>query len=259
MKTPIQEAETDMKNRAEPGAAAPTFMPLYEQIKTLILRALQEGEWRPGQAIPSEIDLAGRFRVSQGTVRKAIDELAAEHLLVRRQGKGTFVATHKEPRMQYRFLRLMPLQGEPEYPDSRLLECRRARASSEVARLLELKPGDGVVFLRRLLLFKGEPTVADEIYLPGTIFRGLTAEIFNEYRGSLYNLFETEFGTRMIRADEHIRAVPAEEEISLLLRVPRGTPLLCVDRVAYSYGDRPVEFRRGMYRTDRHWYKNTLS
>ena len=74
----------------DPGAigaqAAPAFSPLYQQIKTLILRSLQAGEWKPGDMIPSELDLAARYRVSQGTVRKAIDELATDNLLVRRQG-----------------------------------------------------------------------------------------------------------------------------------------------------------------------------
>ncbi|HXM81598.1 MAG TPA: GntR family transcriptional regulator, partial [Burkholderiales bacterium] len=74
--------------------SVPSFSPLYRQIKDLLLESLRSGEWRPGEAIPSEIELAARFRVSQGTVRKAVDELAAENLLVRRQGKGTFVATH---------------------------------------------------------------------------------------------------------------------------------------------------------------------
>ena len=76
--------------------STPSFSPLYQQIKSLILQSLHTGEWKPGEPIPSEIDLAARFRVSQGTVRKAIDELAAENLVVRRQGKGTFVATHAE-------------------------------------------------------------------------------------------------------------------------------------------------------------------
>ena len=94
---------------APPAAeAGPAFSPLYQQIKDLITRGLQAGEWKPGEAIPSETDLAARFRVSQGTVRKAIDELATENLLVRRQGKGTFVATHAEEQIQYRFLRLRP-------------------------------------------------------------------------------------------------------------------------------------------------------
>src|SRR5213080_4406395 len=91
---------------------APAFSPLYQQIKTLITRSLEAGEWRPGEAIPSEMELAARFKVSQGTVRKAIDELASEHILMRRQGKGTYVASHNEPSYQYRFLRVTPDSGD---------------------------------------------------------------------------------------------------------------------------------------------------
>ena len=93
------------------SSQTPAFSPLYQQIKGLILQSLQAGEWKPGDLIPSELELAGRFRVSQGTVRKAIDELSADNLLVRRQGKGTFVATHSEQQVQYRFLRLEPDSG----------------------------------------------------------------------------------------------------------------------------------------------------
>src|SRR5512132_1469077 len=93
--------------------ATPAFSPLYQQIKGLILQSLQAGEWKPGEAIPSEMELAARFRVSQGTVRKAIDELAAENLVVRRQGKGTFVSTHAEQHVRYRFLKLVPDSGAP--------------------------------------------------------------------------------------------------------------------------------------------------
>ena len=89
-------------------ASVPAFRPLYRQIQDLIVQALADKEWLPGEMIPSEMDLAARFEVSQGTVRRAIDELAAENLLVRRQGKGTFVATHADPRAFFRFLRLVP-------------------------------------------------------------------------------------------------------------------------------------------------------
>lgn len=240
--------------------ASPTFSPLYQQIKRLLMASLEGGEWRPGESIPSEIELAARYKVSQGTVRKAIDELAKEHHLVRRQGKGTFVSTHSEERTQFRFLRLAPLDGQPEgYPEGRLLECRRARASAEVAKLLDLRTGDGVVVIRRVLSFRDVPVVLDDISLPATIFRGLDASKFNEYRGSLYNLFETEFGTRMVRADERIRAIAADAMTAQILRVEAGAPLLCVDRVSYTYADKPVEFRRGLYRTDRHFYRNQLS
>ena len=118
----------------DPTMVAPTFSPLYRQIKALITQRLEAGDWKPGEIIPSEIELAARYKVSQGTVRKAVDELAAENLLSRRQGKGTFVATHTEARAQFRFLRLVPDEGEQGYPQSRILECRRMRATAELAR-----------------------------------------------------------------------------------------------------------------------------
>ena len=237
---------------------SPTFSPLYRQIKKLITQSLESAEWKPGEAIPSEFELATRYKVSQGTVRKAIDELAAENLLMRRQGKGTFVATHNETQTLFRFLRLLPDHGEQEYPASKLLECRRGRASAEAARVLEIKTGDAVVILRRLLIFCGAPTVIDEIWLPGNIFRKLTAETFNAYKGSLYKLFETEFGTRMIRAEEKIRAVAAGKTEADLLGVASGYPLLSVERVTFTYGDKPAEWRRGLYLTTSHYYSNKL-
>src|SRR6187455_2935782 len=158
------------------GLTTPSFSPLYQQIKSLILQSLHAGEWKPGEPIPSEIDLAARFRVSQGTVRKAIDELAAENLVVRRQGKGTFVSTHAEQHVRYRFLKLVPDSGAPEDlpADRKVLECRRARASAEVARALQLRTGDPVVQVRRILSFAGRPTILEDIWLPGNTFKGLT-------------------------------------------------------------------------------------
>ena len=103
---PTPAADTDLTSGAASwGGQAPSFSPLYQQIKGLILQSLQQGEGKPGEVIPSEFDLAARYKVSQGTVRKAIDELAADNLLVRRQGRGTFVATHAEQHVQDRFLR----------------------------------------------------------------------------------------------------------------------------------------------------------
>jgi GntR family transcriptional regulator len=240
-------------------ASSPTFSPLYRQIKALITQGLESGEWKPGEIIPSEVELAARYGVSQGTVRKSIDELAADNLLVRRQGKGTFVATHNEDRVQFRFLRLLPDDGDVHPHVSRLLECRRLRAPAEIARQLDLKPADPVVCIKRLLQFDGVTTVFDEIWLPGAIFRGLTAERLADYKGPLYAMFETEFGTRMIRASEKIRAVGADAVVAELLGVALGSPLLSVDRVSYTYGDRPVEVRRGWYVTNGYYYQNDLS
>jgi len=238
---------------------APSFSPLYQQIKGLITRELQAGVWKPGEAIPSELDLAARFKVSQGTVRKAIDDLAADNLLVSRQGKGTFVATNAEERIQYRFLRLMPDDGVARSMERRLIDCRRVRAPADVARALEVKSGDAVVQLRRLLLSDGRPVVLDEIWLPGTLFKGLTAERLADYKGPMYGMFEAEFGVRMIRAEEKIRALAAEPSVAEWLAVKPGAPLLSVERLSFTYGDKPVELRRGLYQTDQHFYRNQLS
>ena len=238
--------------------SSPTFSPLYRQIKALLLESLQSGAWRPGEAIPSEMELAGRYKVSQGTVRKAIDELAAENLLFRRQGKGTFVATHGERNVRFRFLRLAPDSGEPDPVERELLEFRRSRASADVARVLELKPGEPMVMIRRLLKFGGDPVVLEEVWLPGTLFKGLTAAAVSEHRGALYNLFEIQFGTRMVRAEERLKAAASDVTNAVLLCVQPGHPLLAVERVSYTYADKPVEWRRGLYKTDRYFYKSEL-
>lgn len=237
---------------------SPTFSPLYRQIKSLILQGLESGEWRPGEAIPSESELAIRFNVSQGTVRKAVDEMAAENLLVRKQGKGTFVASHADPRAFFRFLRLVPLSGCVEQSVSQPLECWRAKAGPEAARVLQLPLGAPIIIVRRLLKFSVKPVVLDEIYLPGEIFAGLTLDVLKDWQDSLYSLFETRFGVRMIRAEERIRAVAADRGSTELLGVTEGSPLLSVERVSYTYGDRPVEWRRGLYSTVDHYYLNDL-
>ncbi|EZP39263.1 GntR family transcriptional regulator [Janthinobacterium lividum] len=244
---------------APAATASPTFSPLYQQIKALITQSLQSGEWKPGELIPSEVELAGRFKVSQGTVRKAIDELAAENLVMRRQGKGTFVSTHHEARAHFRFLRLVPDEGVPHYPESKFIEVKRVRAPADVARLMDLKSGDAVIFIKRVQYFDGVPTIVEELWLPGLIFKGLTAERLVEYKGPMYGLFETEFGTRMIRASEQIRAVCADAGAAQLLNIDLGTPLLSSERVSFTYGDKPVELRRGLYLTSRHHYQNELS
>jgi GntR family transcriptional regulator len=240
------------------ASESPTFSPLYRQIKGLILQALDGGEWRPGEAIPSETELAVRFGVSQGTVRKAVDELAAENYLLRRQGKGTFVASHNDPRSFFRFLRLQKLNGEVETSQSVPLECWRAKAGQEAARMLGIQLADPIIIVRRLLQFSGKPVVLDEIYLRGDTFAGLSLDTLKDWQGSLYGLFESRFGARMVRAEERLRAVAADRTAADLLRVPEGSPLLSVERVSYSYGDRPMEWRRGLYSTVEHCYVNEL-
>lgn len=237
---------------------SPTFSPLYRQIRGLITRGLESGEWGPGDVIPSESELAVRFGVSQGTVRKAIDEMAAENLLVRRQGKGTFVATHNDPRAFFRFLRLAANEGELKPLKSFPLECWRAKAGADVARTLALEPGAPIIIIRRLLRFGDAPAVFDEIYLPGELFPDLTMDILKSGGMSLYSLFENRYGVRIIRADERLRAVAADRISAELLQVTEGSPLLLVERVTFTYANKPVEWRRGFYSTNDFHYHNEL-
>lgn len=241
---------------------APAFSPLYQQIKGLILQSLQSGEWKPGESISSEMDLAARFRVSQGTVRKAIDELAGENLLVRRQGKGTFVATHAEQQVQYRFLRLRPDQGSlanEGAAERRIIECKNTRASADVGRALGLRSGESVIQARRVLSFGGVPTILEDLWLPGAAFKGLTAQQLSDFSGPTYAMLELAYGVRMVRAEEKIKAVLPDAEQAAWLQTMPSTPLLSVTRTSYTYNDVPMELRRGLYRTDSHHYRNELS
>jgi len=128
-----------------------------------------------------------------------------------------------------------------------------------VARALALRSGDAVMQARRILSFAGVPTILEDIWLPGQAFKGLTAEQLANYQGPTYAMFELDFGVRMVRAEEKIRAVLPDEEQAQLLQITPVTPLLSVERIAYTYNDVPMELRRGLYRTDTHHYRNELS
>jgi GntR family transcriptional regulator len=232
--------------------------PLYEQIRQLIVAALAAGEWRPGDALPSEAALATRFGASAGTVRRALDELTAAHIVERRQGSGTFVSTHAAPQQQFRFLRLVA-DDEARGFTRELLSCRRQRATADIARALGLRAAEPVIEVRRLLHRRDRPVVLDELWLPERHFEGLNAEVIATHPGALYALFESRFGVHMVRAEEKLRAVAATPEAASLLQVSPGEPLLSVERLAYTYGDRPVELRRGLYYTSCDHYRNELN
>ena len=237
---------------------SPTFSPLYQQIKGLLLKSLQDGEWKPGELMPSETELAARYGVSQGTVRKAIDELAAENLVDRKQGRGTFVATHSEAKSQHRFLRLFADEEPTVKPKSSYLSVDRSRASSQIAKLLDIKPSEPVFVVKRVMRFDQVPRIFDEIWLPASQYKGLTLEMLQQWNSTLYSLLESSFNVRMLRATEHIKAVGAQSEQAAILQVDAGTPLLLVERLSMTYADRPVELRRGWYLTDKFSYKNEL-
>lgn len=237
---------------------SPNYRPLYDQIKVLLTQRLISGEWRPGDMIPSEIDLAGRYKVSQGTVRKAIDSLAGENILIRRQGKGTFVATHNEDGIKLRFLRLTAANGQKEALQNELISCIKSKADNRMAKILEIKAGAALIEIKRLLTFSGRPLIYDHVIVPAAPFKGLNGARVEENQGSLYSMYETEYGIRMIRAEERLTAVAANKDVAEALSLKQGTPLLSIERVSYTYGDKPMEWRLGLCLTDDHHYMSEL-
>lgn len=242
----------------KPFANAPAFQPLYRQIKALITRSLVSGEWRPGELIPSEIELASRFSVSQGTVRKAIGELAGENLLVRQQGKGTFVASHSEERSQFPYLRITPDRSDLESLSASLIECRKIKLDAASARRLGLAAGAAGFLIMRTLAISGEEVVYEEIRLPAVPFRGLSLETIERHHCMLYSMYESEFDIRILHVDEQIKAIAAAGAVAGHLDVRAGDPLLTVDRVAYTYDEKPVELRRSICNTREHHYRNKI-
>jgi GntR family transcriptional regulator len=236
----------------------PAYQPLYRQIKHLITESLVAGEWRPGEPIPSEIELAQRYSVSQGTVRKAISELAEQNLLVRHQGKGTFVASHSEERKNFPFLRITPDRGSMDALSAQLIDFWRIKLDAESAQRLRVHEAASAYLIRRLLAPAGQSVMYEEIRLPAELFDGLSAQTVDLYHCMLYSMYESAFRIRILHVEERIRAVAAEGEVAVRLEVDDQVPLLSIDRVAYTYGDRPVELRRSYCNTREHHYRNRI-
>ena len=232
--------------------------PLYIQIKKRITESLVCGLWHPGQSIPSEIELAQSYNVSQGTVRKAIDELAAEKILIRRQGKGTFVASHNEEHNQLRFLRLTSSLGDKEKLDNKLISFEKEKASNGLAKTLGINSASTVVSIKRVLTFNEKPLILDLIKVPAASFRGLTPEKVIEKKGSMYRMYETDFGIQMLHAKEKIRAVTASAEAAELLGVSVDSPILSVERTSFTYDNKAIEWRLGLCLTENHHYATEL-
>jgi GntR family transcriptional regulator len=237
---------------------APDYQPLYRQIKYLITESLVSGEWRPGESIPSEIELAHRYSVSQGTVRKAVSELAEQKLLVRHQGKGTFVASHSAEHTKFPFLRIRPDEGNLESLSASLLDLWRIKLDARSADELRLTEGASGWLIRRLLSPAGVPAVYEEIRLPSLSFEGISKSVIEQHDCMLYSMYESSFNVRILYVEERLKAELAEGEVATQLDVQAGFPLLVIDRVAYTYGDRPVELRRSYCNTADHHYRNHI-
>ncbi len=249
---------------ADSGAGS---VPLYRQVKSALLRLLESGQLGPGETLPNEAQIAKALAVSIGTLRKAVDELVHEHILVRRQGKGTFVALHNNDRFMFQFFHIEPrpdvfdprVVQEREFPVVDNIAFMSGRATDSEAYALRLRVGDAVWRVDNALNLGGQCIMHDRIVISAALFKGLTEKRFQERPNTIYNLYQTDHGISVIRAQERARAVAASSEVARVLKLRVGTPVMEVHRVAMTFGERPVELRISTINTHDHDYVSLIN
>jgi GntR family transcriptional regulator len=241
-----------------PIAPQAAGMPLYRAVKRALLGAIESARFGPGDALPSEAELGAEFGVSIGTVRKAVDELVAEHIAVRRQGRGTYVATHDAGRLMFQFFHVERSDGLRERPAVDLLSFERLRADEAAAQALGLRIGEPVVQIENALRLQGRAVIHDRLIVPAAMYRGLSERRLRERSGTIYQFWQAEFGITVLRAQERARAVAADRASARALGVAVGAPVIEVRRTALSFNDKPVEYRVSIIDTARHDYVNML-
>ncbi len=228
--------------------------PLYQSVQRQILDALSRGEWRPDEAIPSEKRLCERFGVSIGTLRKAIDGLVNDHILVRQQGLGTFVASHNRPRQFFQFFNISPHDGPRSYPDISLLAFSVGKADRMAAQKLGVEVNSETFKIKNLLTMDGRSVIVDNITLAADRFPGLTETLVRDRPNTLYNLYLDAFGVNVIHIDERVRATAATAIIAKPLGLNPGDPVLEIRRIAFTFNRQPVEWRISHVNTTHYEY-----
>jgi GntR family transcriptional regulator len=231
--------------------------PLYRQVREIVLQRIARGDWQPGTLLPAEPKLGLELGVSPGTVRKALDELAADNLVVRQQGRGTFVAAQTPDSSLFHFFRLIDRHGQRVTPTSRELGREQGPATQEERRRLALQARARVVRIRRLRQ-AGDGAIIERIVVPSGLFPGLYAHQ-GELPNTLYDLYQRRYGKTVRRASESLcaRALDDPEDARLLQLAP-GAPVLEIDRLAYSFADLPIEWRRSLVDTSKLRYLSEL-
>ena len=231
------------------------FRPLYRQVYDALLRRLADGIWQPGQMLPSEGQLAAELGVSQGTARKALDALTADSLLVRRQGRGTFVAEHNDKQSVFRFFKLRPDAGTGGMPESRVLSIADRLATPDERLRLALAGKARVVRIKRLRWVAGELCILEGISVPAALFPGL-AEV--DLPNTLYSLYANRFGITIATATERLKAITLDAGQAASLGSQEGQPALAIDRIAIDLEERPVEWRVSVCLTETFHYFSDL-
>jgi GntR family transcriptional regulator len=233
-------------------------LPLYQQLYEILRSRIMAGEWRPGDMIPAEPELMAAYGVSRITLRQVLDMLVRDGLIVREQGRGSFVA---RPTLEKGMVRIFSFTEDMRQrgltPRTVVLASELVPAPAELAARLAIQPGEELVRLERLRLAEDEPLAIEESHLVHHFCPGLLR--FDFAVESLREVLAREYGVRWSRARQTIRAIHATEDAAALLRVRSNAPLLYVERVTYAQSNVPVELLRVQYRGDRYVLYSELS
>jgi GntR family transcriptional regulator len=238
-------------------ALTPKYQPLYKQIKLLILQRVIDGIWAPGDSLPSEQQLGKDFGVSQGTIRKALDEMTAEKIFVRKQGKGTFVSQHSENRSLFHFFCITDGRGQRQIPDSRTISLKKGIANKKEIKRLQIAQGSRVIRIKRIRYLKKKPIMSQSITLGMDIFKNLLDQ--EGIPNTLYSLYETNYEVKVLKVVERLRAVSALKEDAELLEIEDGSPVMEIDRTAIAIDGRHVEWRLSYVNTTNFHYLSELT
>jgi GntR family transcriptional regulator len=220
---------------------SPRRRPHYQRVRDKLVEQIRDGIWAPGQAIPSEPEIAREFRVSTGTARTAITMLANDNVVVRRHGRGTFVFEHTPEDELSRFFRLFDAARRCIGTDGQASRVERAIASRTERRELNLAKGSKVLRIARLRARDGAPFAVERISLPEELFPDLADR--QRLPNTLYELYQKSYGVHVIEVEERLTAVAADAGTAKALGTACGTPLLQIERLAIALGGKPVEWR----------------
>ena len=227
-----------------------TSIPLYVQIAESLLDRIESGELRPGDRLPAERELSQMLEVNRMTVRRALQVLELQGLLMRRQGDGTYVTA---PKIERQAGNLVPftkgMQRRGYTPGAQVITFERRPAEPSVAKELQLPVSAPVYHIRRLRLINQEPVMLERFTLPVRRVPGL--ERYDLASRSVYEVMETKYGISVTRARQSLEPVVAAEYEAELLQVNPGAPLMLEQRLSFDQDDQPIEYGNDLYRGDR--------
>jgi len=212
--------------------------PLYLQLHDALAERIASGQWKPG-LIPNEGELAREFGVSAGTVRKALDLLEAEHIVTRRQGRGTFVNDQTVDQLASRFSNIRALDGRRIAGDFRECKILRARPNEAERERLGLGENDHVYRIHRIRVDGDQPFMVEDVSLPAARFPTIAVPI-----PDIVALAQ-QHGVVLGKAEERVTIKVATPAVSKLLAIPNNTAVLVLDRVVCCLDGRSAEWRVG--------------